>query len=194
MKSCLSWPAKQSITWSLKLTDVLTIECKRCHNSRPETLFSGDDGYCAYCVADMQDKMPDPESRPVDHEPGTVSPEELAKQELAARFLTRRRLLPFIERNNPDYHAGWVHKDICRRLEQFSEDVVNKKSPRLILQMPPRLGKSTIASAGFPAWHIGRNPSHEFISCSYSGALAMTFSRKVRSMLRETSYKTTFKT
>ena len=142
----------------------------------------------------MQDKMPDPESPSVDHEPGTTSPEELAKQELAARFLTRRRLLPFIERNNPDYHAGWVHKDICRRLEKFSEDVVNKKSPRLILQMPPRLGKSTIASAGFPAWHIGRNPSHEFISCSYSGALAMTFSRKVRSMLREVSYKTTFKT
>ena len=138
--------------------------------------------------------MPDPNQPTAQEVEEQLSAHELAKQELAARFLTRRRLLPFIERNNPEYIAGWVHKDICKRLEKFSEDVVEKKSPRLILQMPPRLGKSTIASVGFPAWHLGRNPQHEFISCSYSGALAMTFSRKVRQMLREPSFKTTFKT
>ena len=33
--------------------------------------------------------------------------------------------------------------------------------------------KSTLASVSFPAWHLGRNPEHEFISCSYSGSLAM---------------------
>ena len=142
----------------------------------------------------MQDAMPDPDQPTPQESEQRATAEELAKQELAARFLTRRRLLPFIERNNPDYMAGWVHKDICKRLEKFSEDVVDKKSPRLILQMPPRLGKSTIASVGFPAWHLGRNPQHEFISCSYSGALAMTFSRKVRQTLREPSFKTTFKT
>ena len=138
--------------------------------------------------------MPDPNQPTAQEVEEQASAHELARQELAARFLTRRRLLPFIERNNPEYIAGWVHKDICKRLEKFSEDVVEKKSPRLILQMPPRLGKSTIASVGFPAWHLGRNPQHEFISCSYSGALAMTFSRKVRQMLREPSFKTTFKT
>ena len=176
------------------LTEVSKIECRKCHKVLPDTLYSGDDEYCVYCVADMQDKMPDPdEPRTENNEPQSTA-QELARQELAARFLTRRRLLPFIERHNPDYMAGWVHKDICKRLEQFSEDVVNKKSPRLMLFMPPRHGKSTIASVGFPAWHLGRNPSHEFISCSYSGSLAMTFSRKVRQQLREESYKTTFKT
>lgn len=117
-----------------------------------------------------------------------------ATQELAMRLLTRKRLLPFIERFNPDYKAGWVHKDICQRLEQFSRDVANQKSPRLMLFMPPRHGKSTIASIGFPAWHLGRNPDHEFISCSYSGSLAMSFSRKVRGLLREPLYKMSFKT
>ena len=60
--------------------------------------------------------------------------------------------------------------------------------------MPPRHGKSTLASVAFPAWHLGRNPSHELIGCSFSGSLAMGFSRKVRQLLREPSYKTAFKT
>lgn len=62
--------------------------------------------------------------------------------ELAARVLSRRRLLPFIQRMNPKYLAGWVHEDICRRLERFSDDVEAGKSPRLMLLMPPRHGKA----------------------------------------------------
>ena len=49
-----------------------------------------------------------------------------------------------MERFNPDYVAGWVHKDICLRLEKFSQDVNDRKSPRLMLFMPPRHGKSTL--------------------------------------------------
>lgn len=116
----------------------------------------------------------------------------MAKEELARRALARQHLLPFVERFNPKYAAGWVHKDICRRLEKFSADVTNKKSPRLMLFMPPRHGKSTLASIAFPAWHLGKNPDHEIISCSYSGSLAMKFSRKVRSTLREAQYGSLF--
>lgn len=137
-----------------------------------------------------------PPPAPVEGDTGEeeLSVEDKARKELALRILTRKRLLPFVERFNPDYAAGWVHKDICRRLEKFSQDVVEKKSPRLMLFMPPRHGKSTLASIAFPAWHLGRNPDHEFISCSYSGSLAMGFSRKVRQLLREPTYKTAFKT
>ncbi|MFZ8915047.1 MAG: hypothetical protein ACO2YP_10705, partial [Pseudomonadales bacterium] len=137
-----------------------------------------------------------PPPAPVEGDTGEeeLSVEDKARKELALRILTRKRLLPFVERFNPDYSAGWVHKDICRRLEKFSQDVVEKKSPRLMLFMPPRHGKSTLASIAFPAWHLGRNPDHEFISCSFSVSLAMGFSRKVRQLLREPTYKTAFKT
>lgn len=69
---------------------------------------------------------------------------ELTKLKLEAlqREASRRRLLPFIQRFNPQYKAGWVHKDICRRLERFSRDVAAQKSPRLMLLMPPRHGKA----------------------------------------------------
>ena len=160
------------------------------------TLYAEGSGLCVYCKADDVDALPEATTSSVDAEPETeeLSLEEKAKAELALRFLTRKRLLPFVERFNPDYQAGWVHKDICQRLEQFSKDVAEKKSPRLMLFMPPRHGKSTLASVAFPAWHLGRHPQHEFISCSYSGSLAMGFSRKVRQLLREPTYKSAFKT
>lgn len=177
------------------MDDIPNRKCERCQNLHPETLYADDlSGLCVYCAADDAESLPQPKDAADAATPEEQSVEEKAKAELALRFLTRKRLLPFVERFNPDYSAGWVHKDICRRLEQFSRDVVEKKSPRLMLFMPPRHGKSTLASISFPAWHLGRNPEHEFISCSYSGSLAMGFSRKVRQLLREPTYKTAFKT
>lgn len=171
------------------------IQCRRCKNLHSETLFSGKDRLCVYCKADDAERIVVPaQTEAVVEEEQELSVEEKARAELAMRFLTRKRLLPFVERFNPDYQAGWVHKDVCQRLERFSRMVVEKKSPRLMLFLPPRHGKSTLASIAFPAWHLGRNPGHEFISCSYSGSLAMGFSRKVRGLLREPTYKTAFKT
>ena len=181
------------------MTDIVKRECIHCKTLQPETLFATDAAdECVYCFAKRSEALPNPTVAP-DVEAALQKKEEQsleqkAKAELALRILTRKRLLPFVERFNPDYQAGWVHKDICQRLEQFSRDVAEKKSPRLMLFMPPRHGKSTLASVAFPAWHLGRHPDHEFISCSYSGSLAMGFSRKVRQLLREPTYKTAFRT
>jgi len=115
-----------------------------------------------------------------------------AAQEFAARILARRHLLPFIQRFHPNYMAGWVHKDICMRLEKFLQDVVDQKSPRLMLQMPPRTGKSLVASINFPAWALGKYPWMEVIASSYSGSLAMGFSRKVRSQVGSKKFTPVF--
>ena len=167
------------------------VECSRCKNSHPETLVIDD--ICVYCKADDAERIvPTPVHSEKQKNLPEISAQKEAQRELAKRVLSRKRLLPFVERFNLEYEAGWVHKDICKRLEQFSQDVVDRKSPRLMLFMPPRHGKSTLASITFPAWHLGRNPKHEFISCSYSGSLAMAFSRKVRHLLREPLYKNVF--
>ena len=112
--------------------------------------------------------------------------------ELASRLLSRRRLLPFTQRVNTQYKAGWVHEDICRRLEKFSDDVAKGLSPRLMLLMPPRSGKSELASRMFPAWHLGRNPDHEIIACSYNVSLAMSFSKKVKEVLEDPVFHPVF--
>lgn len=127
----------------------------------------------------------------------TVAKEEerevnVAARELAQRKLCRKYLLASILRFNPDYLAGWVHKDVCARLERFMADVEAGKSPRLMLQMPPRHGKSTIASQEFPAWLLGHHPDWEVISCSYAESLALDFSRAVRERVRDPEYHTIF--
>ena len=117
-------------------------QCSRCHNLYPVNLFGAANSLCVYCVADEAEQIPEadaPEVEDVQEESGSV--QEKARAELALRFLTRKRLLPFVERFNPDYSAGWVHKDVCKRLEDFSKAVVEKKSPRLMLFLPPRHGK-----------------------------------------------------
>lgn len=111
---------------------------------------------------------------------------------LASRVLARRRLLHFTKVTHPSYDAGWVHEDITRRLEKFSRDVANKLSPRLMLLMPPRHGKSELASIRFPAWHLGTNPEHEIINVGYNIDLPMKFSRKIREVMRESGYQAIF--
>lgn len=114
------------------------------------------------------------------------------KRMLAERILARRRLLQFTKKTHTAYSAGWVHDDICRRLEKFSQDVAEGKSPRLMLLMPPRHGKSELASIRFPAWHLGHNPTHEIINVGYNLELPMKFSRKVREVMRDPQYKAIF--
>jgi predicted phage terminase large subunit-like protein len=117
-----------------------------------------------------------------------------AQAEMAQRVLSKRLLMPFVQRFNPKYKDGWVHKDICRRLERFSRDVADGKSPRLMLLMPPRHGKSELVSRNFPAWHLGQYPDHEFIACSYNLSLAMDFSRKVKQIIADPLYENIFPT
>ena len=112
--------------------------------------------------------------------------------ELAQRELCRRKLLPFIHRFRPNYTAGWVHVDICRRMERFVERVERKESPRLLLMMPPRSGKSEILSRHAPPWILGKHPDWELIACSHTANLTESFSRYIRDLLRDPAYTAVF--
>ncbi|MCI0411097.1 MAG: terminase family protein, partial [Acidobacteria bacterium] len=122
----------------------------------------------------------------------TKKPVNSAAVELAARELARRSLLHYILRFNPDYLPGWFHEDLCRRLEQFLEDVKAGKEPRQMLWVPPRHGKSRTVSEEFPSWALGNYPDMEFIACSYGITLPLDFSRKVRARVREEEYQNIF--
>lgn len=115
-----------------------------------------------------------------------------AEAELVRRELARRRLLYFIRAQQPNYKAGWIHEDICRRLENFLAAIERGESPRLMLFMPPRHGKSLIASQYFPGFALGKHPEYEIIAASYSLSLPINFSRKVRGMVRDEWYSALF--
>ena len=113
-------------------------------------------------------------------------------QELANRELAKRNLIQYIKRFNQSYEAGWVHHDICRRLQNFYRQVLEKKSPRLMLFVPPRHGKSYIASDFWPSWVLGHSPELKFISASYAVSLPLGFSRNVRARVQDPAYKVLF--
>ena len=113
-------------------------------------------------------------------------------REFAARELCRRKLLPFIQRFRPKYTAGWVHEDICRRIERFVRQVELGQSPRLLLMMPPRSGKSEISSRHTPAWILGQHPEWEIIAGSHTSSLSLSFSRYLRDVMRDPAYTAVF--
>ena len=63
-----------------------------------------------------------------------------ARHELRIRA-ARQSLSNFVLETTPGYQMGWVHREICNELDGFLQDIADKKSPRLIICMPPRSGK-----------------------------------------------------
>lgn len=172
--------------------------CPCCGSIRPTSVMRKmpDDSWkCPSCVEGHE--VSDEERNEFAEQPKSaeiIDFKKSAQEILARRELARRRLLPFVCEFKPGYQAGWVHKDICRRLEKFSAAVAAKQSPRLMLFMPPRSGKSELVSRSFPAWHLGKYPTDEIIACSYAASLANGFSRKVREILRDPDYHKIFDT
>lgn len=94
--------------------------------------------YCKRCVAKtMRDLRKAP---PLAHS-DVLDPTSPVDQELAARELARRRLLPFVLRMKETYMASWFHQDLAARLERFSKRICAGESPCLIINVPPRHGK-----------------------------------------------------
>lgn len=90
------------------------------------------------------------------------------------------------------YDMGWVHEQLCQQLDWFLAEVVAKRSPRLMIFMPPRHGKSELASRKFPAYALGRYPDLSIIAASYASDLANAMNRDVQRTIETDSYETLF--
>lgn len=114
-----------------------------------------------------------------------------ARYELKKRA-ARQSLAAFTLFTCPGYQMGWVHQEICDALDQFLADVIAKKSPRLIITMPPRSGKSEIVSRRFPAYALGRCPDLQIIATSYGSSLSQRFNRDVQRIIDDDAYREVF--
>lgn len=103
--------------------------------------------------------------------------------------IARRNLIKFTEFTNSDYRVAQHHYQIADKLEAVERgDLL-----RLMIFMPPRHGKSELASRRFPAWYLGRNPKNQVIAASYNSDLASDFGRDVRNIVNEPEYQEVFK-
>jgi predicted phage terminase large subunit-like protein len=98
------------------------------------------------------------------------------------------RLIAYAAYQWPGYRDAPHHRLIARKLEAVERGEIS----RLVITMPPRHGKSMLASEYFPAWYIGRNPSHYVIAATYAQELADDFGRKVRNQIGDAVYQGIF--
>lgn len=113
---------------------------------------------------------------------------DLVRKELARRELAKRDMLSFIRYFREDYLPGWVHQELCQLMDAFIEAVKRKGSPRIIISIAPRVGKSTIVSEFLPAYILGLMQTWEVVGCTYNQTLADTFGRKVRDRLQDPKF------
>lgn len=100
----------------------------------------------------------------------------------------RNSLLAFTEVTNPLYARARHHELIAERLEAVERGEID----RLMIFMPPRHGKSELASKRFPAWCLGRDPKRQIIAASYNSDLANDFGRNVRNIVAEPEFGQVF--
>jgi hypothetical protein len=81
----------------------------------------------------------------------------------------------------PQLRAGRHAESLCAALEALERREIR----RLLVQMPPRHGKTLHVSQGFPAWWLGRHPTDSIILASYAAELAESNSRRARGFLTD---------
>jgi predicted phage terminase large subunit-like protein len=93
--------------------------------------------------------------------------------------------------DDPDfsrYVPQRFHKVICAALEELEEGRIK----RLIISLPPRHGKTQLASKMFPAWFAGRNPHKSLIFGTYNEKFAGDIGRSVRETMLSAAYAQVF--
>jgi len=95
------------------------------------------------------------------------------------------------EPDDPDfsrYEVQRFHAVIAAALEELDAG----RYKRLIISLPPRHGKTQLASKMFPAWFIGRHPHLSMIFGTYNEKFSQDIGRAVRDIMVSPAYAQVF--
>lgn len=115
----------------------------------------------------------------------TVTP---SNRLLYGKVYGKDSLLAFAQYIDPNFIIPKHIKLIAKKLEEVEKG----KCTRLIICIPPRFGKSYLASQMFVAWCMGRNPRREIILTSYNDEKAAQYTRWVRDTCKDERFKALF--
>ena len=117
----------------------------------------------------------------------SLTPKQAA-EEMLRRSRARTSLIDFTRYTFPQYRPSDHHFQIAEGLER----VARGECKRLMITMPPRHGKSELASRRFPSWVLGDDPNKNLISASYNSDLASDFGREVRNIVNSQQFSNVF--
>jgi predicted phage terminase large subunit-like protein len=86
------------------------------------------------------------------------------------------------------YDAQKFHRVMGAALEEIESENYR----RLMINLGPRFGKTTLASAMFPAWYIGKHPDRSIIVATYNQHYSWDLGRKIRDIIRLPQYAQVF--
>jgi hypothetical protein len=117
------------------------------------------------------------------------------QDELVTR-LARERLEPFLElvwpilQPDTPYQSNWHIGLTCEYLEAVTMGQIR----RLVINMPPRYGKSLMTSVIWPVWEWIRHPSRRWMFVSHSETLAVLHSLDRRRLIQDDWFRQRFRT
>jgi len=125
--------------------------------------------------------------------------QEKAVNRLIAIKKSQDDFLSFVRLTMPDpadpddpalsmYEVAAHHKLIADALERVEKGTCK----RLIIPMPPRHGKTELGSKKFPAWFMGKKPTRQVISTTYSETYAKEIGEAVRGTFQSEAFQQVF--
>lgn len=97
--------------------------------------------------------------------------------------------LAFKEIEGKEMHDG-PHVDLLTRCIQLNNDT--DELNKLIINIPPRYGKSIICTVAYSAWLIGKYPNKKIMIVSYGDQLVQDFLVKIKLIMDSKWYKAAF--
>lgn len=110
------------------------------------------------------------------------------EMESLAASAARESLLAYAIGMTPRYETPPHIELLASKLEAVERGEIK----RLAVFMPPRHGKSNLASELFPAWYLGKRPLHQVMFTTYAQDLADGFGRKVRNAVADPRHARSF--
>jgi phage terminase large subunit-like protein len=114
-----------------------------------------------------------------------MDPKKLIMAKMAAQI--RSSFTLFCQWMCPSYEMNWHHNAMMWEMQQLAD----KKVQRLMMNVPPRHGKSTY-SVLFAAYYLGHNPNHRVALIAYSQRVASRFSVELQDLMMSENYKLVF--
>jgi len=106
----------------------------------------------------------------------------------------KKNLIDFAIATDVDYQDTEFHETLAAVFQTALEKVERGEDVRIILECPPRHGKSELATKKFPAWVLGHHPEWPIIVSSYSSELASEFGQGTRDIMESETYQDIFNT
>lgn len=107
-----------------------------------------------------------------------------------SKVIQRQARLELARRDFKDYlklahHGNYQHFKHTKLIAKYLQKIADGEQRNILIEMPPRHGKSMTVTETFPSFYLGKNPTNRVIATAYSDSLARKFGRMNRNKFSE---------